>query len=90
MGHLVDQGETMFSEKTTCRNLFFASHVLKTRRSRWWFRWFKHEFACGISLSAVFKVFSAGRLSLPLEISFIILPQAILCFRVTPRQATAS
>ena len=61
VGHSVDQGETMFSEKTTCRNLLFASHVLKTRRSRWWFRWFKHEFARGISLTAVFKVFSAGR-----------------------------
>ena len=61
VGHSVDQGETMFFEKTTCRNLLFASHVLKTRRSRWWFRWFKLEFARGINLSAVFKVFSAER-----------------------------
>ena len=52
-----------------------------------WFRWFKHKFAFGISLSAVFKVFSNWKVSLPLEISFITLPQAILCFRVTPRQA---
>ena len=39
------------------------------------------------SVCLQFQVFFSWKVSRPLEISFIILPQAILCFRVTRRQA---